>query len=263
LLCLNNKAVFLFFRKKTLKLLKRIIQLLYCLYVAIVFIITILVAFPFFLVSSLFKQRTHNFNYTICTIWARLLYVIAGIQHKEIKQFPHDANKPYVFVANHSSYLDILAMLLSIHQPFRVLGKYEMSKIPVFGFMYKATVIMVDRSCANNRAKSTKELIVTLQKGISVFIFPEGTFNETNEPLIPFYNGAFKIAIETQTPIKPLLFVDSLKRLHHTSITSLTPGISRVIYLEEIKVEGLTMNDLPQLKQHVHDIMQKELLQYQ
>jgi len=77
-----------------------------------------------------------------------------------------------------------------------------------------------------------------------------------------FYDGAFRIAIETQTPIKPLLLPDTLKRLHYKSIFSLTPGICRVIYLEEVTVNGLTMDDLPALKQKVYDMMEAGLIRY-
>ncbi|HNN31791.1 MAG TPA: 1-acyl-sn-glycerol-3-phosphate acyltransferase, partial [Chitinophagaceae bacterium] len=101
-----------------------------------------------------------------------------------------------------------------------------------------------------------------IQHGISVFIFPEGTFNTTEHPLKNFYDGAFRIAIETQTPIKPMLFVDSLKRLHYKSLFELTPGINRTIYLEEVSVDGLTMKNLHELKEVVYKKMEEGLKRY-
>ncbi|MFV7878556.1 lysophospholipid acyltransferase family protein, partial [Enterococcus faecium] len=99
-------------------------------------------------------------------------------------------------------------------------------------------------------------------KNISIIIFPEGTFNETKKPLKSFFDGAFRIAVESQTPIKPLLLVDTLKRLHYKSVFSLTPGISRVVYLEEIPVKNLMQKDIPALKEKVYKIMEEGLRRY-
>ena len=84
-----------------------------------------------------------------------------------------------------------------------------MVKYPVFGIIYRMAAIVVDRSSPERRAQSVRALKAAIYKHISIFIFPEGTFNETREPLKDFYDGAFRIAIETQTPIKPILFLDT------------------------------------------------------
>jgi 1-acyl-sn-glycerol-3-phosphate acyltransferase len=91
---------------------------------------------------------------------------------------------------------------------------------------------------------------------------PEGTFNETSQPLISFYDGAFRIAIETKTPIKPLLFLDAYDRLHYSSFFTLSPGKSRIVYLEEIAVEGYSLNDIALLKEKVYQVMEAGLLKY-
>ena len=115
-------------------------------------------------------------------------------------------------------------------QHFRILGKSEMAKIPVFGFFYRNAVVMVDRSSAEKRARSVKILKSVIRKGISVVIAPEGTFNFTTKPLKEFYDGAFRIAIETQTPIKPILFLDCNDRLNNTSNAgSFSPSSARAI----------------------------------
>ncbi len=148
------------------------------------------------------------------------------------------------------------------HQHIRVLGKSEMTKIPVFGFIYKNAVVTVDRSDATHRAKSVQILKSVLRKNISVVMAPEGTFNMTNKPLKDFYDGAYKIAIETQTPIKPVLFLDAYDRLHYKSIFSLTPGKSRAIYLEEVSVSEYGPEDTALLKKKVYDLMEVGLIKY-
>ena len=107
-----------------------------------------------------------------------------------------------------------------------------------------------------------RALKAAIKNNISIFIFPEGTFNETGNPLKSFYDGAFRIAIETQTPIKPILLVDTLERLHFNSIFSLTPGKNRIVYLEEVSVSGLGMSDIPYLRDQVYQIMDTGLRRY-
>jgi 1-acyl-sn-glycerol-3-phosphate acyltransferase len=77
-----------------------------------------------------------------------------------------------------------------------------------------------------------------------------------------FYNGAFRIAIETQTPMKPVLFLDSYARMHYQKIFSLNPGRCRIVYLDEIPVSGLTIRDTERLKEKTYEIMEQKLLEY-
>jgi 1-acyl-sn-glycerol-3-phosphate acyltransferase len=128
--------------------------------------------------------------------------------------------------------------------------------------IYKSAVILVDRSNSETRAKSVRALKAAIKNNISIFIFPEGTFNETGNPLKSFYDGAFRIAIETQTPIKPILLVDTLERLHFNSIFSLTPGKNRIVYLEEVSVSALGISDIPYLRDQVYQIMDTGLRRY-
>lgn len=246
-----------------MKWLIRLLQIIYCLYAFILFAILTLIAFPFVMISLSFgKIKGGNIIYQICKIWAWVWYLFIGIRHEEIYESAHDITKQYIFVGNHASYIDIPPIVMIAHQPIRVLGKYEMVKIPVFGWIYRAAVILVDRSNPETRSKSVRALKAAIKNNISIFIFPEGTFNETESPLKSFFDGAFRIAIETQTPIKPILLVDTLKRLHYHSIFSLTPGKNRVVFLEEVPVEGLTFSDIPHLKNKVYQMMDEGLRRY-
>jgi 1-acyl-sn-glycerol-3-phosphate acyltransferase len=246
-----------------MKSLIRVMQYCYCVYALTLFVAVMLLVSPFVLLALPFgKIKGGNIIYQLCRIWGIIWYTLVGIRHKEIYEEPHDTKKQYIFVANHSSYMDIPPIVLTIHQPVRVLGKYEMVRIPVFGWIYRAAVILVDRTDSETRARSVRALKSALKQHISIFIFPEGTFNETPQPLKSFYDGAFRIAIETQTPIKPVLFVDTLDRLHYHSIFSLTPGRNRVVYLETIPVEGLTMKNIQELKEQVFVSMEKGLRRY-
>lgn len=245
-----------------MKYFKKIIQIIYCTYALLWFIVLMFLVLPFIIVFSMFGVKGGNLVYVVCNIWGRIWYGLIGVYHKEIYEVPHNRQHQYIFVANHCSYMDIPAIVRCMHQPIRVLGKYEMVKYPVFGWIYRAAVVLVDRSSAAKRAKSVRALKAALKKGISIFIFPEGTFNETDKPLKEFYDGAFRIAIETQTPIKPLLFVDTIDRMHWRAFFELTPGRSRVVYMKEISVQDYSMKQIQQLKQHVHNVMEEGLKKY-
>ncbi|HSK12834.1 MAG TPA: lysophospholipid acyltransferase family protein, partial [Phnomibacter sp.] len=176
---------------------------------------------------------------------------------------PIDPSKHYVFVANHISYLDIPLLFQAIRKNhFRVLGKIEMSKIPLFGLLYRIVVVLIDRSNSKSRKQSLVELQKVLDQNISIFIFPEGTFNEGRKPLKHFYDGAFRMAIETQTPIKPIVFLDAVKLMHYKSIFSLRPGLSRAVHLPEISVEGYTPDDVAKLKNATFEAMEACILKY-
>ncbi|MBL7699852.1 MAG: 1-acyl-sn-glycerol-3-phosphate acyltransferase [Chitinophagaceae bacterium] len=246
-----------------MKFLLAPIRIIYCLYAFIIFLALMIIVVPLVFFSLPFGKITGgNFIFRLCTWWADIWFFLIGIYHKNIYEAPHDTSRQYIFVANHISYLDAPILVKTVRQHVRVLGKVEMSQIPIFGFIYKNAIVTVDRSDATKRANSVRILRSVIKRGISILMFPEGTFNETTRPLKDFYDGAFRIAIETQTPIKPVLFLDAYDRMHYMSILSLTPGISRSIFLEEIKVEGLTMKDVQMLKQKTFSIMESALVKY-
>jgi 1-acyl-sn-glycerol-3-phosphate acyltransferase len=240
----------------------RPLRWIYCCYALLLFIAGMLLVLPFVVVYSFYGPvRGGNLIYKACLLWDRCWMTMVGIRHKMLRGPAPDPEKQYVFVANHISYLDIPLILLVIrHHAFRVLGKAEMKKVPIFGYIYSQAVVMVDRSSPEQRSKSARELLGVLRQGISVFIFPEGTFNETHAPLKEFYDGAFRLAIETQTPIKPILFLDAYDRMHYSSIFNLNPGRLRTVFLPEVSVEGLTMDDLQSLKEKVFQVMEANLV---
>jgi 1-acyl-sn-glycerol-3-phosphate acyltransferase len=246
-----------------MKFLLKPLQWIYSIYAMVTFVALMLLVIPFIIAFSFFGQiKGGNLIYKVCHVWGMIWYPLIGMWHKNIYEAPHDKSREYVFVANHNSYMDIPPLVVTFNQPIRVLGKYEIGKVPIFGFIYKRAVVMVDRKDPERRAKSVRQLKAALRKNVSIFIFPEGTFNETEQPLKDFYDGAFRLAIEMQTPIKPVLFIDTLDRLHYRGLLEFTPGPNRVVFLEEVPIDGLTMADVPQLKQKVYDLMDAGLRRY-
>ncbi len=246
-----------------MQILLKPLQWVYCIYAFILFVVIMLLIFPFAVIASFFGRiKGGNMVLRQCRLWADLWFFFIFIFQKRIYEVPHDRSKSYIFVSNHISYLDAAILPKAYRQPIRPLGKVEMSKVPVFGFIYRMAIVTVDRSSAVNRANSVRVLKSIIGKGISVMVFPEGTFNMGTTPLKEFYDGAFRVAIETQVPIKPVLFLDAYRRLNYKSLFSLTPGLNRILYLDEIPVHTYTIADVSSLKEQVFAIMEKKMIEY-
>jgi 1-acyl-sn-glycerol-3-phosphate acyltransferase len=235
---------------------------IYVTYAAAIFLAIMFVILPFiFLVSFQGRLKGGNIMAYFMRIWAHIWFAFSGIWCKRIYQGIRK-RETCIYVVNHRSYLDAALAAKVMGLPFRSLGKVEMGKIPFFGFIYKKTVVTVDRSSAMARARSVREMMNTLKANISILIFPEGTFNESDQPLREFHNGAFRMAIETQTPIKPVLFVDTAIRLPRKGLLYLSPGPCRVVFLPTVPVTGLSLSDVEDLKQQVFDTMDAALRTY-
>jgi 1-acyl-sn-glycerol-3-phosphate acyltransferase len=244
-----------------MRILLKPLQILYVFYAFITFVALMIPVFIWsLLVLPLGRIKGGNLIYYGCMVWADTWFALVFIFHRNIYMEELKKDQSYIFVANHISYLDSAIIPKTFRRPVRPLGKVEMAKIPIFGFIYKNVIVTVDRSSTENRTKSVLILKSVLRKGISVLVFPEGTFNITHQPLKEFYDGAFRVAIETQTPIKPVLLMNAYDRMHYKSIFSLNPGISRSVFLREVPVEGLTVKDVGMLKEKVFGMMEEELV---
>jgi 1-acyl-sn-glycerol-3-phosphate acyltransferase len=237
------------------------LRLVYFLYAAILFIGLMVLIIPFLAIAFFVgEEKGGNFIYKLCSLWADSWLFLVGIKVKCSYQHPFDGTQQCIFVCNHQSNLDIPMAVKVIRQPVRFLGKHELGKVPVFRLLYKKVVVMVDRSSAVNRAKSVEVLKNVLQRGMSIVVFPEGTFNTSSHVLKPFYDGAFRIAIETQTSLQPIVFLDTKKRYHYNSKINLNPGVSRAIFLKPIPVERYNIEDVSTLKAQVYKAMETALL---
>lgn len=215
--------------------LKKAVQLLFFIYAALVFSVLMFVVFFLSLFASLClpSPKDGNFIYTVLRYWARVWMFCLGIRYRLQGYQKENVYRPSVFVANHQSYLDIPMIVACLHQPVRILGMAEIAKVPIFGFIYRKAVILVNRSSKLDRAKSYIEMDHYLQNGISILIFPEGGFNKTNECMGDFFDGAFKLAHKSNTPIAPIVICDTKKILPEGKL-EIHPAVSRAIYLSEL-----------------------------
>ncbi len=200
--------------------------------------------------------------YKLFRIFGGWWFKMIGIHQQYIYESTPSPDQQYIFIANHIAYVDAVIVILSVRHFFRPIGKAELLKVPIFGFIYKFCVVTVNRSSAEDRARSLDDLRKVLSKGISIVVFPEGTFNMADAPLKELYDGAFKLAIETGKPIQPILFLDAYDRMHYRHFFTLTPGKSRSVYLDPILPTDFPDADFKALKQIVADKMSQKLLEY-
>ena len=119
----------------------------------------------------------------------------------------------------------------------------------------------VDRSSKEARNASKVRMLNELKQGISILIFPEGTRNRTKNPLIPFYDGAFELAIEAQVPILPVVLTN-IRKINRVDTLLVQPGTLEITHLPPIDTKGLSIHQLEELKQRTFDVMKNNLLQH-
>jgi 1-acyl-sn-glycerol-3-phosphate acyltransferase len=213
---------------------------------------------PFVLLSAwvLKGKQAQDTFFIFIKAWAwvfsTLCFFSVRIRGREVI----DPDKAYIYVSNHNSYLDTVVAVMAIPKSFKPLGKIEMLKAPIFGLIYRKVVVLIDRKSPESRAKCIQDLKAELAEGQSILIFPEGTMNRTETPLAHFYDGAFRLAIETQTPIVPSVVINARNLLSRNHPLDAKPGSVAVIFAEPIAVDGLAEADLPQLKERVYRVME-------
>lgn len=236
----------------------RILSILFVLWSFLIFISAMLLVLPFILIcSALFREKTgDDLIFFFLNIWGTIFSVLCFIKVRTKNKSFLETEKAYIYVCNHTSYLDAIAIVLAIPGSFKPLGKIEMAKIPIFGIVYRRVVVMIDRASKESRARSVEQLKVDLASGQSILIFPEGTMNRTGKALTDFYDGAFRLAIETQTPIAPLVIINASKLFPRTNPLAARPGLITCIFDHPVEVIGLVADDLEALKAKVYDRMQ-------
>jgi 1-acyl-sn-glycerol-3-phosphate acyltransferase len=168
---------------------------------------------------------------------------------------------PYVYIANHRTYLDIAICHVAIPRNFRFIGKIELERIPLFGYMFKRVHISLDRS---SRAASVRSLLaaqrVMKEEGASIFIYPEGTTQHGHPVLGEFREGAFVLAIRAQRPVVPVVIHQSDRALTADGRFLAQPSIIRVEVLAPIPTEGLSLSDAGSLQRECHQRIYDRLL---
>ncbi|MDC9723446.1 MAG: lysophospholipid acyltransferase family protein [Urechidicola sp.] len=220
---------------------------------------TIIVAFPVLIVVTA-KESGYPYFFKIARAWGKTILFVMGFKVKKVVEQKIEEDKSYMFCANHTSMIDIMLMLAVVKNPFIFVGKAELSKIPIFGFFYKRTCILVDRGNPKSRKAVFAEAERRLKSGLSVCIFPEGQVPDDESIVLDeFRNGAFILAIEHQIPIVPLTFYDCKKRLSYTFFSG-SPGVMRAKMHKFISTKNLSVSDKKDVNDKTYRVIYNELI---
>lgn len=170
---------------------------------------------------------------------------------------PTDKRHPYVMVSNHESFVDIL-LISHLKIEMKWLSKESILKIPLVGWMMRmAGDISLVRGDRASGSAALEQCKVWLQRRVSVMIFPEGTRSATGE-LREFKDGAFRLAIETGTPLLPLV-VHGTRTALMKHDWRMGDSFAEVRVLAPVSVEGLTETDIPVLRDKIRALIATEL----
>lgn len=241
-----------------MRIFKIIFWTIYRIWFYILLAVPILIMFPF-LVVSILKEKWYPYFFIMARIWARCILIGMFFRIKITREQELERGKSYMLTANHTSMADIMLMLTVSRNPFVFVGKSELSKIPLFGFFYKRTCILVDRNSPKSRHEVFQRAQKRLEQGMSICIFPEGGVPDEIIELDDFKDGAFRLAIEHQIPIVPMVFPDNKKRFSYTFLSG-SPGLMRAKVLPFISTESKKLEDKKEVKEVTRRVIYHELL---
>lgn len=232
-----------------------ILRYFYSLYAIVVFVLYLIVAVMLsWFTSPLGERRSIHILWKYCHNWAKQWAWLCGVRIRSIGAEKMQANQSYVIVANHSDYGDIIVLPAVLPNPTNAIGKKEVENIPIMNVLFKKLCVLVDRADKGSRRQSVDALKARVVHDVSLLLFPEGTFsNPDKEVLLPFYSGAFRIAIDLQLPVLPLAIVGARTMLTNGKLP-VRPGEVTCFFADPIPTNHLkTLEDADCLKEQAYD----------
>ncbi len=258
-LCIKNYTCFLTF--DIMRIVKIIFWTLYRIWFYILMAVPIIVMFPFLFISIL-SEKWYPYFFIMARIWAKFILFGMGFRPKVEVEQEIVEGESYMFVANHTSMTDIMLTLSVVKSPFVFVGKKELAKIPLFGFFYKRTCILVDRSSSKSRMEVFDRAQKKINQGLSICIFPEGGVPDDESVLLDeFKDGAFRLAVEHHLPIVPITFADNKERFSYTFFSG-SPGEMRVKIHSFFETKNQKAEYKKVVKEAVRKVILDQLLRY-
>lgn len=245
--------------------IKRIIGHIYFVYGMLLFLITMLViALVPASIALLFKepQRAKIIHPTY-RIWMSIFLPLVFIRVKRTGKELFARGENYVVVVNHNSLVDIPVSMPWVPGPNKTLAKVEMSKIPLFGIIYAAGSILLNRKSENSRKESFSEMQKTLKEyGLHLTLYPEGTRNKSDKPLLPFYDGAFITAIRAQKQVIAGVIFNTKKILPNTPKMWAWPHTIHFHFIQKYTTAGMSLKQKDELKDRVRLDMEQHIIKH-
>ncbi len=238
-----------------MKIFKEIFARIWAVWGILSFIATFLVVFLPSMVTYLIPDpRGTDIFIRMARVWMSVWLWLVGCPVKIAGRKNFAAGQTYIVVFNHNSFLDVPLSCPFIPGPNRTIAKKSFTKIPLFGWYYAKGSVLVDRNSEASRRKSFEEMKKVLHTGMHMGIYPEGTRNRTTEPLKKFYDGAFKLAVETGKPVIPCLIFNTKKALPLNKKFYFLPTRLKMHFLEPVSTNG---HSAEQLKEKVFQTMKE------
>lgn len=236
-----------------MKLLKDIFARIWAFWGIVTFLVTFLLIFLPSMVCYLIPDpRGAVIFRNLSKLWMDVWLFLVGCPVKVKGQQHFKKGQAYIVTCNHNALLDVPLSSPYIPGPNKTIAKTSFSKIPLFGWYYSKGSVLVDRNSDASRRSSVIEMKRVLALGIHMCIYPEGTRNRSGEPLKKFYDGAFRLAVDTGKPIVPTLIFGTRKAMPIHKTFYLLPTRLRMHFLEPVHPSGLKAD---QLKDKVFAIM--------
>lgn len=233
---------------------------IWAVWVVIIFVVTMLVFLIPFLLFCYFKpdpQKTKSFIF-LSRGWMNVFLPLAGCPLSVKGRDYFRKGETYIVVCNHNALVDVPVSTPFIPGGNKTIAKVEMAKIPIFGMMYRTGSILVDRKSEHSRRESFSKMKETLEMGLHMCLYPEGTRNKTDQPLKEFHNGAFRLSITTGKAIIPALIFNSRKIMPPDKGFYFRPHRLAMHFLPP--VVAAPGESVETLKQRVYDLMKNHYL---
>lgn len=244
-----------------MKILKEIFGRIWALWGLISFVLTFLIIFiPSMIPYLMPDPKGQKVFIRVSKIWMMVWLRLVGCPLKVKGKEHFKPGTAYIVTCNHNSMLDIPISCPFIPGANKTIAKDSFAKVPLFGWFYRKGAVLVNRKSETSRRQSFEAMKKVLSMGMHMSIYPEGTRNRTKEPLKPFYDGAFKLAISSGNAIIPAIILNTRKALPvHRSFFFL-PHRLEMHFLEAIPVNGQTAEEL---RDKVFAIMKDYYVQHQ
>ncbi|MCZ2225075.1 MAG: 1-acyl-sn-glycerol-3-phosphate acyltransferase [Chitinophagales bacterium] len=240
-----------------MKLLKNIFARIWALWGIVTFIISFLIVYIPSMVTYLIpgKKGQTIFIY-ISRIWMNVWLTLIGCSVKIVGKENVKKGETYIFTCNHNTLLDVPLTCPYVPGANKTIAKMSFAKIPLFGWYYAKGSILIDRKSDLSRRKGFDKMKSTLKEKIHVCIYPEGTRNRTNNPLKSFYDGAFKLSVDSKKAIIPTILYNTKKAMPNDKFFYLLPTKLEMHFLPPIYPDNLTIQEL---KKMVFNIMYEKV----
>ena len=245
-----------------MNLLKNILGRIFAFWALVIFVITMLPVVLAMWMIGLIKEpkRTAAFR-IISKVWMEVFFFLTGLRLKIKGKENFRKGENYIVICNHNSLMDVPIATPFIPGANKTIAKIEMSRIPLFGLIYKRGSVLVDRKDKNSRTNSFKEMKEVLALGLHMCIYPEGTRNKTDQPLKDFHTGAFRLAVETGKPLLPALMFNTKKALPSGKTFFFWPVKMEIHFLPPVKVAPT--DNFEEVKQQLFELMSHYYVSHQ